>query len=1035
MGLAEFYEAVLPPTGNYCLFEKKTKKHIWFKTQQELVAGTEARIDGEEVYFATASFIGNRRLQENCAGKKCLYLDIDAGDEKYGRNPKTAWPTTADAARALVGFTDTFGLRPSYVVLSGHGLHVYWVLDETLSKQNWQELADRFKKLTAGAGLRGDPSCTSDSARILRPPGTRHWSGERVKLTGRGRVYSTHAFMAALAAMEALAPQATAADDVMAEFPEVPAHPAYDLSINDDLKPSFDPIPTSGEKIIVECAAMRECAELRGNVAEPLWRGVLGVLKHCVDGPELAHKWSEGHPNYTYLETQDKFERYNAGPTTCETFDSNSDKCRACKHFGKIKSPIVLGRITVEERQESPKLDAAVKDAMAAVPEKASVPISGAPDEVFGAYRREMRGGKLTLVGPLVKKVKVDGGIVEQTIWVPFTHDIFWVTDWTEGGQRDNEGSTLSLSLLRNGKILYFQVQTDASSDRRTLLKYLTSKSIVPLNYEAETTAMMQQYVNDQIKRIKEAASRPVIRDRLGLHMAANGDLYTAYGNVVLYKDGTIQKADLGHHLSHLNNAVILESLPETDGSTWGPSAWASVAQAAKRQAKFYTEWFGAPDSHVAQLAIMLQIASPLLLFAADELLPEGQLPSIGITVSLYSSESAKGKTAMQLAANYAFGNAANLLRQGDRNGMTFNAQIATAAGLGTFPFPMDEVTANDKQQVADSINRMSSGIEKGRAQRDGTVAAAPLRWALISTVSTNIPQRELVAAHQTSSDALQMRLIELNCDLLPTRSLDIVPKYEAALEAAMSGTKGSLGAVLHYAIMRLGYKTVRQMIKEKKDEIVSWTPGESKERFILRGFAAMLVCQDLLVRMGIAMFSTDVLVEQVKASFASTRTFSVNNTREVGDNFLRMVMDLSPRFLITREDLDAGTAMLENTLPVGKVPTGRVCRATNTLYIVVAEIQAWAAENGISFDNIIRDGLRSGMLPDKEPRRLALGKGIRGAFSAKQNVIVANAAAIRGPESELPAGVTPLHRPAPDAEGEAPPLGESRPRRVSGGA
>jgi putative DNA primase/helicase len=64
-----------------------------------------------------------------------------------------------------------------------------------------------------------------------------------------------------------------------------------------------------------------------------------------VDGEALAHEYSSGYDGYTFDETANELDRLREyGPTTCRKFHSdNPATCEACPHWGKIKSPIVLG--------------------------------------------------------------------------------------------------------------------------------------------------------------------------------------------------------------------------------------------------------------------------------------------------------------------------------------------------------------------------------------------------------------------------------------------------------------------------------------------------------------------------------------------------------------------------------------------------------------------------------------------------------------------------------------------------------------------
>ncbi len=1022
MELAEFYAAVLPPTGDYALFSAKQQRHQWSSTLDQLVKRTVARADEPDLYFATGSFLNSKRTQEAVVGKKCFYLDIDAGAAKFAKNPNTAWPTIQDALAALLGFIKKFGLKPTIILFSGGGLHIYWQLSEVLDGQAWTAIAENFKRVTKAAGLKADPTSTSDSARILRPPGSLHNNGQRASVLKHipDAVYTRSAFESAVLAILPV-PLVGSADGQLGDLlPLVPNGAVYQDSdaFNDDFA-KFEPTPTSAIKIAAACGAVRECAETGGLVTEPQWRGVIAIVKHCVEGEALAHQWSNKHPEYDFAATQAKYDRYKAAPTTCETFSAYSGACSSCQFNGKIKSPIVLGRINEVDTQKNPELAQQVE--AAAPPPPAPPPAHlGVPPEALGTdFKIELVGGRPMLYGKKTVIVKDPvNGPQKSSLWVKVTEDIFWLTGWTEAGRHDSETSTVSWTLLRKGQTQDFELPNEYTADRKQLLRYLAGRTINPLNHEPDTTAMLQQYINDQLRRIKDAAAKPVVRGHLGIHMDKDGSLYCAHGEYIIYPDGTIRRATLADSLVSVRDAFRIDSLPNPTAVSWGRDAWTHVALGARKQVDFYRKWWSGPNMENAQLAMMLMLASPVLVFAADgEMRPGQSLPAIGATVSLYSTQSAKGKTTLQQAIAYAYGDAARLIRQGDRMGTTMNAQVALAAALGTMPLAMDEVTANDAMQAAESINRMASAKEKDRANQQGKSAGELRQWALVSVVSTNVPQRELIAVAQKSSDALQMRLIELDFDKLPNRSLELMPQFEQARSEAMTGTVGSLGAILHLAIVSKGYATMRALVADKMKYVAAQEKGEIKERFLLRLVAAMLVANDMLIAMKLGIFDTNVLERASLDAMTGARTYSLSHNAEVGINFVKLVRDLAPHILITDLDVPTDDTLTpwENERTARTPYAGRLCKKSNTLYLAVDSCRKWAVENQLSPSSIMAEAKTNGFVidfaPGKDTGQMALGKGIRGVWLPRQHVWKINASTLRVADIITDGVVTALHK------------------------
>jgi hypothetical protein len=107
------------------------------------------------------------RGQSNAVAIKTLFLDIDF---KGGPN---GYDTQEEAVRELARFLKETKLpKPSMMVLSGGGVHTYWVVSPALTPAEWQPRSYALAQATKQHGLKCDTQCTVDSARVLRIPDT-----------------------------------------------------------------------------------------------------------------------------------------------------------------------------------------------------------------------------------------------------------------------------------------------------------------------------------------------------------------------------------------------------------------------------------------------------------------------------------------------------------------------------------------------------------------------------------------------------------------------------------------------------------------------------------------------------------------------------------------------------------------------------------------------------------------------------------------------------------------------------------------------
>jgi hypothetical protein len=125
-----------------------------------------------DFYFACAEYkTADNRKADNVAGARGVWLDFDCGEDKDA--DKKGYLTKEIAQEALNIFCTKLKLtKPTHIVDSGNGLHVYWLFDNIVYREEWQKAAKKLKALTNTDNLKVDGSRTADIASVLRIPGT-----------------------------------------------------------------------------------------------------------------------------------------------------------------------------------------------------------------------------------------------------------------------------------------------------------------------------------------------------------------------------------------------------------------------------------------------------------------------------------------------------------------------------------------------------------------------------------------------------------------------------------------------------------------------------------------------------------------------------------------------------------------------------------------------------------------------------------------------------------------------------------------------
>jgi energy-coupling factor transporter ATP-binding protein EcfA2 len=308
----------------------------------------------DNVYFALAGFraewvdgvnaqgnkVRQHRTHDNVEWLRALWVDLDVDAD----SPKK-YASQGEAVTDLVRFCRAAMLPVPTIVNSGGGIHAYWPLDRDIPRASWKTLATMFKQVTVALGLKADQTRTADESSVLRVPGTHN------RKPGKGvrPVALVGQLTQPIDVVELAKAVRTAFDACGASMPKV-AEPKVEVTgINADLMGGVEQAePAHFGKIIARCPQVAAVANARGNVEEPLWYSTLGLVRHCIDAERIAHDVSDGHPGYSAAATDRKMQQLVAkdvGPTTCARYDAlNPGVCATCPHFGKVTSPIQLGK-------------------------------------------------------------------------------------------------------------------------------------------------------------------------------------------------------------------------------------------------------------------------------------------------------------------------------------------------------------------------------------------------------------------------------------------------------------------------------------------------------------------------------------------------------------------------------------------------------------------------------------------------------------------------------------------------------------------
>ena len=295
------------------------------------------------------------RNQANAVALKSLFIDIDTNVTKQDGKGYEHFPT---AMRALAAFIKATGLPPPNVVVgSGGGMHVYWVMSRALTVQEWKPLAFALAEATKRQGLKCDPQCTIDSARVLRIPNTMNKEVDPplpvTLLRFRDGDYSVEQIAKSLEPYKvaAAAPAASFLENP-AVFTSGPSSCFADIKVEDELGAGVEPPrlpPPKLDDLVAECPFVRESIATGGaSYSQPLWMMTTLLATFTEGGRADAHQMANKHPGYSKESTDELFDRKErekaekgVGWPSCNAISGfGCTACQTCPHFAAGESPL-----------------------------------------------------------------------------------------------------------------------------------------------------------------------------------------------------------------------------------------------------------------------------------------------------------------------------------------------------------------------------------------------------------------------------------------------------------------------------------------------------------------------------------------------------------------------------------------------------------------------------------------------------------------------------------------------------------------------
>jgi len=513
MSTFDLLDTVLPTEGRYCVlgigrFPDQRFADTREEAEEIIQEFVSKKIDA---YFGCAKFgEADDRTHNNAKYFRALWMDIDCGPTKGVPNSKGKIEGYLDQYIGLgefKKFCKAVGLPQPILVNSGNGIHAYWLLEETLTRTEWEPLAKRLKQLCKEHGLIVDDK-VFEASRVLRPMNSFNFKDpsnpKPVEIWNENSARIPAEQMRKLLGAPEPKP-----DDEKPDFVPSSMSPMMEALMANKVK-KFKNIMLKGEN---GCAQLNYCFANQAEIDEPLWMSALSIPAFCVDGDKAAHKMSDKHPEYDPAEVDNKLRniRKRGGPHHCTTFEErNPGGCDGCPHKGKITSPIVLG-IEIEAAGEA--------DNEVVVETDKGETKYQIPEYPFPFFRGK-KGGVYVRAG---EDEEAEPKLV-------YEHDLYVVKR-----MRDKELGEIALFRLHlpHDGMKEFAITASSISAKDELRRQLAQQGVMAHHKQYENLAT---YVVTAVKNLQYTKKAETMRTQFGW---VEGDSKFIMGDKEITKDGT----------------------------------------------------------------------------------------------------------------------------------------------------------------------------------------------------------------------------------------------------------------------------------------------------------------------------------------------------------------------------------------------------------------------------------------------------------------------------------------------------------------
>ena len=624
--------------------------------------------------------------------------------------------------------------------------------------------------------------------------------------------------------------------------------------------------------------------------------------------------------------------------------------CTECPHWGKVKSPITLGRkIKEAEATEDGTYANDLQDQQLQTVEGTLLEKLENQDlsvqHVIPIYPRPYFRGQNG--GVYVRDISPDGEVDEHVI---YHHDVYVtqrLIDVEEG-----ESVVCKIHLPQDG-VREFVVPLTAITSREEFRKNMAVQGVALPQIND-----LMQYMITWVNELQATSTAATARRQFGW-VDENMDAFVI-GDKEIYADR------IEHNPPSTPTAALIPYLkPKGTLEAW------------KEMANFYNT---RPELVMHQYVVCTAFGSPLMSF----------LPQNACALHIHSPLSGCGKTAAIRVAGSVWGaKKGMMITEEDTDAIKFNR----AEVLHSLPFYIDEMTNAESKQLSKLAYQISSGEQRGRMAGGANLERTRGEpWHLSCVTTGNASVIERISADKQAPKAEAQRILEWRAQRVfdSTEEKGETDKFDISI----TENYGHAGPIyIQYVIQNL--EDVRNLVFHMQRKIDKAAGLTAENRFWSAGAATTLAGAYIANKLELIDYDMKGLfkwtVNLLKLNLQSVNDMGSSVEQTLNDylteNYNNVLVIKSTDDLRSGSGNGLDSIVIPDALPKGRL-VARYETDTKKAYLGPRFLKAWCATHQINYGAFTHD-LINKLGGKRGSMRLGKGTHLGSAMSAHRVLIV----------------------------------------------